>query len=58
MTEHAGVELANIAYIMSGTQTGAQYEYVGYATTYDIDGNPIYPNGATPGIRYWWNQSV
>ena len=48
MTEHAGVELANIAYIMSGTQTGAQYEYVGYATTYDIDGNPIYPNGATP----------
>ena len=33
---------------MSGTQTGAEFEYIGYAQTYDIDGNPIYPNGAVP----------
>ena len=44
----AGEDLADAAYIMSGTQTGAQFEYIGYAMTNDIDGNPIYPNGAVP----------
>ena len=44
----AGADLADAAYIMSGTLTGAEYEYIGYATTNDIDGNPIYPNGAVP----------
>ena len=44
----AGEDLANAAYIMSGTQTGAQFEYIGYAMTNDTDGNPIYPNGAVP----------
>jgi hypothetical protein len=48
MIIHAGEDLANIAYIMSGSQTGAQYDYVGYATELNQDGNPIYPDGAVP----------
>ncbi len=48
MIIHAGEDLANIAYIMSGTQTGAQYDNIGYAQTYDINGDPIYPDGALP----------
>ena len=44
----AGAELAERAYIMSGTATGATYLYFGYATTYNSNGEPIYPNGAQP----------
>ena len=42
----AGEDLANAAYIMSGTQTGAEYEYIGYATELNQDGSPNYPDGA------------
>ncbi|CAI8166911.1 MAG: Uncharacterised protein [Crocinitomicaceae bacterium] len=41
-----GSVLADRAYTMSGTQTGAEYLYVGYATEYSNDGRPIYPDGA------------
>ena len=48
MTVHVGAELAQNAYTMSGTSTGALYNYIGYAQTYDINGNPIYPEGSVP----------
>jgi len=48
MTIHVGAELAQNAYVMSGTQTGATYTYIGYATELNIDGDPIYPEGADP----------
>ena len=41
-----GSVLADRAYIMSGTQTGAEYEYIGYATELNQDGSPNYPDGA------------
>ena len=41
-------EKADWAYIMSGTQTGAEYLYIGYATELNLDGDPIYPEGAEP----------
>ena len=43
-----GSILANGAYTMSGTQTGAEYEYIGYAQDLDPNGNPNYPDGAVP----------
>ena len=48
MTTHVGAELAQNAYIMSGTQTGAEYLYIGYAIELNLDGDPIYPEGAEP----------
>ncbi len=39
----AGSELADWAYVMSGSQTGAEYLYIGYATELNLDGDPIYP---------------
>ncbi|MDG1690137.1 MAG: hypothetical protein P8I02_05130 [Flavobacteriales bacterium] len=48
MTTLAGAELAQNAYIMSGTQTGATYPYIGYATELNQDGSPNYPEGSTP----------
>ena len=48
MTIYAGAELAQNAYTMSGTQTGALWPYVGYATEMDPDGNPNYPQGSVP----------
>jgi hypothetical protein len=47
MTEHAGVDLANIAYTMSGTQTGAEFLYVGQAI-FDENGQYDYPPNSTP----------
>ena len=41
-----GSILADRAYTMSGTQTGAEYLYIGYAQDLDANGNPIYPDGA------------
>jgi hypothetical protein len=41
-----GSVLADRAYTMSGTQTGAEYLYIGYATDLDANGNPNYPDGA------------
>ena len=39
-------DLGPIAAQMSGTQTGVEYLYIGYATELDIYGEPIYPAGA------------
>ena len=48
MTIHVGTELAQNAYTMSGTQTGAAYPYIGYAIELNSDGSPIYPEGSVP----------
>ena len=48
MTTFAGADLADRAYLMSGTQTGAQYDYIGYATELNQDGTPNYPYGSLP----------
>ncbi len=47
MTILGGSELAQSAYIMSGTQTGAEYLYIGYAP-FDVNGTPIYPTNSIP----------
>ena len=47
MTIYAGAELAQNAYTMSGTQTGAEYLYIGYAP-FDENGIPVYPTNSIP----------
>ena len=47
MTIYAGAELAQNAYTMSGTQTGAEYLVIGYAP-FDENGIPVYPTNSIP----------